>query len=225
VPEPNHHLSRPLDLTRIFEAERTGVPFLLYRDGDGEQHLHTLGADTDQVLIGRDVACDVALAWDTTVSRTHAELHRVGNEWAVVDDGLSLNGTYLNADRVLGRHRLRDRDTLKIGDTSIEFRAPAARTSDATKAQRELIEPGAIPPKQRDVLVALCRPTLMDPFAVPATNDAIAAELFLSVPAVKGHLRALFARFGISALPQNQKRTMLVHLAVDAGVVSHRDLL
>jgi hypothetical protein len=213
-----------MDLTRLFEAERTGVPFLLYRDGAGEQHIHALAADTDQVLIGRDAACDVALAWDATVSRTHAELHRVGSEWAVVDDGLSLNGTFLNADRVLGRHRLHDRDTLKVGETNIVFRAPAALTSDATKAQRESIAPGTIPPMQRRVLVALCRPSLLDSFAAPATNDAIAAEVFLSIPAVKTHLRALFARFGISELPQNQKRTMLVHLAVDAGAVSHRDL-
>ncbi len=81
----------------------------------------------------------------------------------------------------------------------------------------ELIEPGATPPKQREVLVALRRPTLMDPFAAPTTNDAIASELFLSVPAVKTHLRALFTRFGISELPQNQKRAMLVHLAVEAA--------
>ena len=99
-----------MDLTRLFEAERAGVPFLLYRDGEGEQHIHPLEPVVEQVLIGRDAACDVALGWDATVSRTHAELQRVGNEWAVVDDGLSLNGTYLNTERVTGRHRVHDRD-------------------------------------------------------------------------------------------------------------------
>jgi len=214
-----------MDLTRIFEAERTGVPFLLYRDGDGEQHIHTLSPGVDQVIVGRDAGCDVALVWDATVSRAHAELQRVGNGWAVVDDGLSLNGTYVNADRVTGRHRLHDRDALKLGDTSVIFRAPAAHESHATMAQRESVAPGTIPPMQRRVLVALCRPSLVDAFAGPATNEAIATEVCLSVPAVKTHLRALFVRFGISGLPQNQKRTMLVHLAVDAGVVSPRDLV
>jgi hypothetical protein len=213
-----------MDLTRLFEAERAGVPFLLYRDGEGEQHIHPLGPGVDQVFIGRDAACNVALAWDATISRAHAELQRVGNGWAIVDDGLSLNGTYLNAERVTGRHRLDDRDTLKFGETCVIFRAPAAQDGHATKAQRESVTPGAIPPMQRRVLVALCRPSLTDAFAGPATNEAIAAEVCLSIPAVKTHLRALFARFDISELPQNQKRTMLVHLAVDAGVVSPRDL-
>ncbi len=213
-----------MDLTRVFEAERAGLPFLVYRDGEGTQHIYALTGDMQQVHLGRDAACDVAFAWDATVSRAHAELRRVGNEWAVVDDGLSLNGTWVNTDRVLGRHRLRDRDTLKLGDTTVEFRAPAARKSAATDARRESVAPGQIPPMQRRVLVALCRPSLADPFAAPATNDAIAAEVCLSVPAVKTHLRALFVRFGIRQLPQNQKRAMLVHLAVEAGVVSRRDI-
>jgi hypothetical protein len=41
---------------------------------------------------------------------------------------------------------------------------------------------------------------------------------------VKGHLRTLFGRFGIEHLPQNQKRSRLVAEALQAGVVSVRDL-
>ena len=50
---------------------------------------------------------------------------------------------------------------------------------------------------QRRVLVALCRPFRDgSAFATPATNQEIAAEVFLGVDAVKTHLRALFAKFG-----------------------------
>ena len=50
---------------------------------------------------------------------------------------------------------------------------------------------------QRRVLVALCRPFKESSgYATPATNQQIAAELFLTVDAVKTHLRALFAKFG-----------------------------
>ena len=57
------------------------------------------------------------------------------------------------------------------------------------------------------MLIALCRPFKdNDAFATPATNQQIAAELFLSVDAVKGHLRTLFAKFGVDELPQMQKR-------------------
>ena len=78
---------------------------------------------------------------------------------------------------------------------------------------------------QRRVLVALCRP-FADPsgFATPATNQEIAAEVFLGVDAVKMHLRALFQKFGIEHLPQNQKRAALVKLALLSGAVSEREL-
>ena len=59
---------------------------------------------------------------------------------------------------------------------------------------------------QRKVLVALCRPLKDSAYAAPATNKEIADEVHLSVDAVKAHLRVLFERFGLDALPQNQKR-------------------
>jgi hypothetical protein len=89
--------------------------------------------------------------------------------------------------------------------------------------------PGLAPPRlsdaQRRVLVALCRP-FKEPgtFTTPATNQQIAAELVLSVEAVKTHLRALFAKFDIEDLPHNQKRAKLIERAFQTGSVSERDL-
>src|SRR3712207_5816904 len=78
---------------------------------------------------------------------------------------------------------------------------------------------------QRAVLLALCRPFKHgSAYAVPTTNQDIAAELFLSQDAVKTHLRALFAKFGVEELPQNQKRLRLVERALQSGVVRDRDL-
>jgi DNA-binding NarL/FixJ family response regulator len=50
--------------------------------------------------------------------------------------------------------------------------------------------------------------------AVPATNREIADAVGLSVDAVKGHLRVLYARFGLDALPQHEKRVRLAELAL-----------
>ena len=74
--------------------------------------------------------------------------------------------------------------------------------------------------RQLQVLHALCRPVGEDgPFLTPATNKEIAAELGISVDAVKHHLRALFALFDIDHVPQNRKRAQLVAKALVAGAV------
>ena len=78
-------------------------------------------------------------------------------------------------------------------------------------------------PTQRRILVALCRPVRDSAFATPATNREIAEEVFLSVDAVKAHLRSLFERFGLEDLPQNQKRARLAAVALLQGIVTARD--
>jgi DNA-binding NarL/FixJ family response regulator len=82
----------------------------------------------------------------------------------------------------------------------------------------------ALTPTQRAVLHALCRPYKTAELATPATNQQIADELFLSVDAVKAHLRTLFGYFGVEHLPQNQKRSVLAMRALQDGVVARRDL-
>ena len=85
--------------------------------------------------------------------------------------------------------------------------------------------PPASRPAQRRVLVALCRPFKDGAaFATPASNADIAAELHLSVDAVKTHLRALFEKFDLSQVPQNQKRVTLVQRAMQSGMIRPRDL-
>ncbi len=73
---------------------------------------------------------------------------------------------------------------------------------------------------QRAILTALCRPRADgNRYATPATNQEIAAEVFLSVDAVKAHLRALYRKFGVEPLPHNQKRARLVELVIEGGLI------
>lgn len=205
------------ELKERLEAERRGDPFVVYRDGEGEQVvLHLAG---DRLSVGRDDAADLALPFDAEVSRVHAELLRLAGDWTVADDSLSRNGTFVNGERVVGRRRLADGDALRFGSTVALFRSPgpgSQETAIATSSRR----PPALSEAQRRVLAELCRPRSENERATPATNREIGAALYLSVDAVKAHLRVLFEKFEVGELPQNRKRARLVELALRAGIVS-----
>jgi hypothetical protein len=208
-----------------FDAERRGTPFLAYRDQEGRQQLLPLEDAGARLTLGRGSAADIRLEWDQEVSRIHAELERIGSDWVVIDDGLSRNGTFVNGQRLSGRRRLHHGDVIRLGATLVTYSAARQRTSRTTMAAAEVPAQAIISEAQRRVLVALCRPYKHGtPYATPATNQQIAEELFLSVDAVKTHLRALFAKFGVEKLPQNQKRARLVEQAFQLGVVTERDL-
>ena len=77
---------------------------------------------------------------------------------------------------------------------------------------------------QLGILAALCRPIAGgNHFATPATNQEIADEVFLSVDAVKAHLRVLFDRFGMGELAQNEKRARLAAQALMDRVVQPKE--
>ena len=141
----------------------------------------------------------------------------------IVDDGLSTNGTYVNGQRINARRRLKDGDRVRVGRTVLAYRAAQATIVQETVAAADLpvIE---LTDTQRKVLIALCRPFRDGNLAIPASNQAIADELYLSVDAVKMHLRALFVKFQLGQLPQNQKRAKLAQRALQLGSVSLQDL-
>jgi predicted component of type VI protein secretion system len=209
------------------DARRGSSAYLVYRDEHAHQRTFTLDPDAARVLIGRGDAAELRLAWDREVSRVHAELERLGGGWALIDDGLSANGTYLNGERLLGRRRLSVGDEIRVGNTALVFRTTTQdRSRSATFVPALDQPPVELSPMQRRVLVAVCRPySSGTSYGTPATNQMIADELHLSVDAVKSHLRALFGKFAIGDLPQNQKRARLVELAFERGVISGRDLV
>jgi len=219
------HQATASELRERIAAERRGLPFLVYRDSDGAQRVVELPEGIERVSLGRASECDVSLDWDPQVSRLHAELVRLGPGWVVCDDGLSRNGTFVHGDRVPGRRRLADSDVIRLGATSIAYRQPGDATSATTRLPDDGAELARITTAQRRVLVALCRPFKADAtHPAPASNASIADELVLTVAAVKTHLRALYAAFGIEDAPQVEKRHRLVALAFTSGLISDRDL-
>jgi hypothetical protein len=213
------------ELKAQIEAERAGRPFLVFRDGEDEQRILAVEEGAAELWVGRGESAGLRLGWDEEVSALHAQIAVVRDEWTLVDDGLSRNGSYVNEERVHGRRLLRDGDALRFGRTTVVFRRPGDSAPDPTAIASEAPAAASVSPAQRKVLVALCRPYKEGgSFATPATNQEIGAELHLSVDAVKTHMRALFEKLGVGDLPQNQKRVALAERALQAGVVKRAEL-
>jgi pSer/pThr/pTyr-binding forkhead associated (FHA) protein len=213
------------ELKAQIEAERGGRPFLVFRDGGDEQRIVVVEEGAAELWVGRGGSADIRLAWDEEVSTLHAQIEVVRDECTLLDDGLSRNGSFVNEERVQGRRHLRDGDILRFGRTPVLYRRPGDTAPEATAIASELPAAATVSPAQRRVLLALCRPYKDgSAFATPATNQQIGEELHLSVDAVKTHMRALFEKLGVEALPQNRKRVALVQRALQSGVVVKRDL-
>jgi pSer/pThr/pTyr-binding forkhead associated (FHA) protein len=224
-PLTRHSLSAS-ELKELLAAERLGRPFLVFRDHERRLMLVAIGPDGRSRTLGRRRETDISIFWDSEVSGVHAELQGVAGEWTIVDDGLSRNGTFVNGRRVSGRQRLREGDRIRVGQTTLVYKVGSAPRTESTAAAGAGPTPRQLTDTQRRVLVALCRPYGEgDRFAPPATNQQIASELFLSVEAIKMHLRTLFAKFELSDLPQNEKRARLAESALELGLVTPRDLV
>lgn len=93
-----------------------GVGALVVRRGKNAGSRYVL--DGDVTTAGRHPESDIFLD-DVTVSRRHVEIRRNGSEYAVSDVG-SLNGTYVNRERV-DEGPLVDGDELQIGSFKLVF--------------------------------------------------------------------------------------------------------
>jgi pSer/pThr/pTyr-binding forkhead associated (FHA) protein len=215
------HPGTARELQAIIYAEREGVPFLVYRDAGETLRIAPLPT---ALTVGRNPAANLSIPWDDEVSALHAQLEHLAGELTLIDDGLSRNGSYVNDERIHGRRRLHNGDRLRFGRTVVLVRKPTQANRRATIVAQEHTAAVDLSEQQRKVLIALCRPLNEgNPFAAPATNRQIADEMHLSVAAVKLHLRALFEKFKVKDLPQNQKRLALAGRARDSGLITDRE--
>jgi pSer/pThr/pTyr-binding forkhead associated (FHA) protein len=176
--------------------------------------------EADRMTVGKSAENDLPLPDDPTASHLHAVLERFPAGWCVADLGSS-NGTWLNGSRIWSSQRLRHGDEIRVGQTRLIFRDFGEGGGAETEAEEA---PPALTVRERDVLVALCRPLLArDMFTEPASTRAIADELVITQAAVKQHLANLFDKFGVPAGESN-RRVRLANDALRRGAVSIGDL-
>lgn len=129
-------------------------------DPAGTEHSLDLASHDASVTVGRRENNDIPLPWDGQTSRVHAQIERIGGDWAIRDDGLSRNGTWVNGERLGGSRRLLDGDTIRIGRTWLVVRGPARLDSlltiGATNAAEDLIVPKA------RLVINLCGPLTLE---------------------------------------------------------------
>jgi len=90
---------------------------LVIRSGGGRTG-ETFPVEGERITVGRRPDSDIFLD-DVTVSRDHALLVKRGEGWFIDDLG-SLNGTYVNRQRIES-HRLNDGDELQIGKYKLAY--------------------------------------------------------------------------------------------------------
>ena len=106
---------------RALESLEPGQALLVVRTGPTAGSVIVL--DADEVSVGRSTEAGIFLD-DVTVSRRHARFTRTAEGFEVRDDG-SLNGTYVNRERVEQR-RLASGDEIQVGRFRLTYHeAPA----------------------------------------------------------------------------------------------------
>ena len=205
-------------------AEALGERFLVFRDGEGTQHIHVLSGNLPSVMVGRRAEADISAPWDGEMSRVHAELRMHAGEWTVSDDGLSQNGTWVNGLRLAGRRRLADGDLLKIGRTIFAYCDPVPIGVGPTLVPGELSATPRFSEQQQRVLRALCRPLFVDGEGInPCTDEEVAEATGIPLEAVKAELDHLGRALGLDAMPAADQRAEVALLAMRSGLVSADD--
>ncbi len=113
----------PADAAAV-DALPSGSALLVVQRGPGAGSRYLL--DTDLSTVGRHPESDIFLD-DITVSRRHVEFRREADSFHVHDVG-SLNGTYVNGDRV-DDAALQNGDEVRIGKFRLIFFASDAKGS------------------------------------------------------------------------------------------------
>lgn len=123
--EPLKDLQLQPEERAAVEALPVGSALLVAREGPNRGARFLL--DQDKVTVGRHPDADIFLD-DVTVSRQHATFERYNSGFKVVDAG-SLNGTYINNDRV-DSLELRTGMELQIGKFRLSFYAGTQQISN-----------------------------------------------------------------------------------------------
>ncbi len=126
------------DPRTVLETEP--APYLLITAGSGQGQTFELRGEAN---LGRSRANAIVLS-DGKVSRNHARLDPVRSTYILTDLG-SANGTFVNGVRITQPVRLRDGDSVQVGDTQLVFHTRPATHSPYDDYAAEYSPPSSVP--------------------------------------------------------------------------------
>jgi FHA domain len=181
-----------------------------------------LELEGERVTIGRDDRSDLVIKEDSSLSRQHAVLEKVGTVW-YINDLDSLNGTEVNGKPVAGgRRALHNNDEILLGRTKFVFRDHVPYPDSSTAPKMPCPKLTA---KEQETLLELCRPLFANtstPFRAPASVLEIGERMYVGRAAVQAHLSRLFDKFGIYEEGRDRKLE-LANQAIQRGCVGRKD--
>jgi len=116
LPAVETEVEEEVEVSLPIESLEKGSAVLVIKKGPDAGMRFTINRDV--ISIGRHPESDIFLD-DITVSRRHAEIHRDGDDFSLLDTG-SLNGTYLNRERI-ETSPLESGDEIQIGKFRLLF--------------------------------------------------------------------------------------------------------
>lgn len=116
LPAVETEIEEEVEVSPPQEPLEKGSAILVIKKGPDAGMRFTINREV--IAIGRHPESDIFLD-DITVSRRHAEIHREGTNFTLIDTG-SLNGTYLNRERI-DSLALDNGDEIQIGKYRLLF--------------------------------------------------------------------------------------------------------
>ena len=181
---------------------------------EGEPRSVPIGGE--RTVVGRDPEADIHIE-DEAVSWNHLLIEARGGVLMATDLD-SRNGTAINGEPLDRPRRLRDGDTLILGDHRLEISDPLPGRAGGTVAAAE--PSVALSEEERATAAALVAPYRSEgAFAGrPATRAEIAAELHVSERTAQRRLEALAAKLDVPGDAGRERPRLVAARVIELGL-------
>lgn len=132
--------------------------------------LKELTIEKDHVMLGRKPENDLAID-NLAVSGYHAKILRENDQYVLEDMG-SLNGTYVNGERIT-RRTLKSGEQILIGKHTIEFIAPELKVEEPAQRPKAMDETVVLDPRLQQQLLGRVVPEHRGAAISPEKSDVL----------------------------------------------------